>query len=89
MGNDPPIGCDGDQLRMCVIGLVSEDQIPQKSVRWPGKFPRENHVNFVGSISLVRAYPYVDFQKSTDINMDIPDFWMLVFNYPYKCGNAN
>jgi len=26
------------------------------------------------------------FQKSTDINMDIHDFWMSVFNYPYKCG---
>jgi len=24
----------------------------------------------------------MDFQKSTDINMDIDDFWMLVFNYP-------
>jgi len=28
----------------------------------------------------------MDFQKSTDINMDIHDFWMSVFNYPYKCG---
>ena len=31
------------------------------------------------------AYPYMEFQKSTDINMDIHDFWMLVFSYPYKC----
>jgi len=29
---------------------------------------------------------YMDFQKSTDINMDIHDFWMSVFNYPCKCG---
>jgi len=39
--------------------------------------------------SLVResiANPYMDFQKSTDINMDIHDFWMSVFNYPYKRG---
>jgi len=28
----------------------------------------------------------MDFQKSTDINMDIHDFWMSVFNYPYKRG---
>jgi len=27
-------------------------------------------------------YPYMDFQKSTDINMDIHDFWMSVFKYP-------
>jgi len=32
------------------------------------------------------AYPCMDFQKSTDIIMDIHDFWMSVFNYPYKCG---
>jgi len=31
------------------------------------------------------AYTYMDFQKSTDINMDIHDLWMSVFNYPYKC----
>ena len=41
--------------------------------------------------SLVResiANPCMDFQKSTDINirMDIHDFWMSVFNYPYKRG---
>jgi len=38
-------------------------------------------------ISLVResiAYPYINFKKSTDINMDIYDFWMSFFNYPYK-----
>jgi len=29
------------------------------------------------------AYPYVTFQISTDINTDIYDFWMSVFNYPY------
>jgi len=37
--------------------------------------------------SLVResmANPCMDFQKSTDINMNIHDFWMSVFNYPYK-----
>jgi len=28
----------------------------------------------------------MDFQKSTDINMDIHDFLMSVFNYPYKRG---
>jgi len=27
----------------------------------------------------------MDFQNSADINMDILDFWMSVFNYPYKC----
>jgi len=32
------------------------------------------------------TYPYMDFQESTDINMDIYDFWMSVFNFPYKCG---
>ena len=32
------------------------------------------------------ANPCMDFQKSTDINMDIHDFWMSVFNYQYKCG---
>jgi len=40
-------------------------------------------------ISVVResiAYPYMDFQNSMDFNMDIHDFWMSVFNYPYKCG---
>jgi len=40
-------------------------------------------------ITLVRestANPCMDFQKSTDINMDIHDFWMSVFNYPYKRG---
>ena len=31
------------------------------------------------------AYPCMDFQKSTDINMDIHDFCMTVFKYPYKC----
>ena len=32
-------------------------------------------------LSLVResiAYPHMDFKKSTDINMDIHDFWMSV-----------
>ena len=29
------------------------------------------------------AYPYMDFQKSTGINMDIHDFWMSFFNYPW------
>jgi len=41
------------------------------------------------TITLVRVsivYPYMDFQKSTDINMDIYDFWMSVFNYPYRFG---
>jgi len=28
----------------------------------------------------------MDFQKFTDINMDIHDFWTSVFNYPCKCG---
>jgi len=28
----------------------------------------------------------MDFQKSTDINMDIHGFWMSVFNYPHKRG---
>ena len=32
------------------------------------------------------ANPCMDFQKSTDINMNIHDFWMSVFNYPYKRG---
>jgi len=32
------------------------------------------------------AYPYMDFQKSTDINRDIYDFLILAFNYTYKCG---
>jgi len=32
------------------------------------------------------ANPCMDFQKSTDINTDIHDFWMSVFNYPYKHG---
>jgi len=39
--------------------------------------------------SLVRepiANPCMDFQKSMDINMDIHDFWMTVFNYSYKLG---
>jgi len=30
------------------------------------------------------AYPYMDFQKSTDINIDIHDFWMSVLSYPFK-----
>ena len=30
------------------------------------------------------AHPCMCFQKSSDINMDIQDFWMAVFNYPYK-----
>jgi len=40
-------------------------------------------------ISLVResiANPCMDFQKPTDTNMDIDDFWMSVFNFPYKRG---
>ena len=32
------------------------------------------------------ANPCMDFQKSMDINMDIHDFWITVFNYPYKLG---
>jgi len=32
------------------------------------------------------AYPYMDFQKSMDINMAIHYFSMPIFNYPYKCG---
>jgi len=32
------------------------------------------------------AYPYMDFQKFTDINMDIHDFWISVFNYTYESG---
>jgi len=32
------------------------------------------------------AYPYMDFQKSTIIHLDIYDFWMSIFNSPYKCG---
>jgi len=32
------------------------------------------------------TYPYMDFQKFTDINMVIHDFWTSVFNYPYKRG---
>jgi len=32
------------------------------------------------------ANPCMDLQKSTDTNMDIHDFWMSVFNYPYKHG---
>jgi len=31
------------------------------------------------------AYPFMEFQKSTDINMDIHYFFMSVFNYPYRC----
>jgi len=39
--------------------------------------------------TLVREFivnPCMDLQKSTDINMDIHDFWMSVLNYPYKRG---
>jgi len=46
------------------------------------------HVHFQPK-ALVREFianPCMDFQKSTDINMDIYDFWMSVFNYPYKRG---
>jgi len=32
------------------------------------------------------ANPYMDFQKSTNIDMDIHDFRMSVFNYAYKRG---
>jgi len=32
------------------------------------------------------AYPYIDFQKPSVIHMDIHDFWLLVFNSPYKWG---
>jgi len=32
------------------------------------------------------ANPRMDFEKLTDINMDVHDFWMSVFNYPYKRG---
>jgi len=42
-----------------------------------------------GKYPLVResiANPCMDFQKFTDINMDIHDFRMSVFNYPYKRG---
>ena len=46
--------------------------------------------NSRGAVStLVResiANPFMDFQKSTDINMDIHDFSMSVFKYPYKRG---
>ena len=45
--------------------------------------------HFVKVPDLVResiANLCMDFQKSTDINMDIHDFWMLVFTYPYKRG---
>jgi len=36
--------------------------------------------------SIAYPYPYMGFQKSTDINMDIHEFWILVSIYPYKCG---
>jgi len=32
------------------------------------------------------AYSYMNFRKSTVIHMDIRDFWMSVFKFPYKCG---
>ena len=32
------------------------------------------------------AYPYMDFQKSTVIHMDIHDLGMSVFKSRYKCG---
>jgi len=50
----------------------------------PSKLGRLNFQPLV----LVResiTHPYLDFQESTDINMDIQDFWMSVFNYQYKC----
>ena len=44
-----------------------------------------SHKHVLVPIPLVResmAYPCMDFQKSTDMNMDIHDFRMTVFNYP-------
>jgi len=35
-------------------------------------------------IGISIAYPYMDFQKSTDINMEIHDLWMSVFNNPHE-----
>jgi len=32
------------------------------------------------------AYPCYGFPKTTVIQIDIHDFWMSVFNSPYKCG---
>jgi len=43
-------------------------------------------------LTLVResiANPCMDFQISTDINMDIHVFWMSVFDYPYKRNNIH
>jgi len=44
------------------------------------------------SCTLVResmAYLYMDFQKFKVIHLDINDFWMSVFNSPFKCGCAH
>jgi len=49
-----------------------------------GKFFHKKSVSTLVRESI--ANPCMDYQKSTDINMDIHDFWMSVFNYPYKRG---
>jgi len=49
----------------------------------------ENVGSTVERTSLVRdsiANPWMDFQQSTDINMDSHDFWISASNYPYKRG---
>ena len=56
---------------------------------WLDRVIRTQYSLTSSRFSLVRestANPWMDFQKSTDVNMDIHDFWMLVFNYSYKRG---
>jgi len=35
MGNDSPVGSDGDQLRLRVVAVIPEDELSKKDVRRP------------------------------------------------------
>ena len=54
---------------VCWVSPRFQPKNSQKRPRVPG--PRIHSI-----------HPYMEFQKSTDINMDILDFWILVF-YEY------
>jgi len=81
------------RLHIDVCEIAFSRWIPIRVAIWTGACERRvyrgKYPGALTRIALVResiANLCMDFQKSTDINMDIHDFWMSVFNYPYKRG---
>jgi len=63
----------GARLSMTIVMIG----IGYKARFW---FKKKGECFFPGRRSI--AYPCMDLEKSTDINMDIHDFWMSVLHYP-------